>query len=474
MTHPVQQITYTKIGTNRKTPRLWIEGVKLSAAGFRRGERYDVCLDGNVLTINRTAAGRRVVSGRDRNGTDIPIIDLEMRGLLHGFNPESRVRVLFSEGTISVTLHHEARAAVDREIAFRKALKDRCLTEASLFTGAGISTLAIHKAITDAGYTAAVKWVVDTELKYLQVGYANNLAITDDTCAIVGRAEEIESAFYTPINILSFSMPCAGFSTAGKSKHKLTAETHDSGTAVFGVVTAIRPANPAVLISENVTEAQFAPAYLLLKAELERLGYAVFEKVLENTDTGTIEQRKRYWFIAISNGLASGFEYAISAPDSLSSHMTINDILESSVPETLWSENQYLKDKAVRDRQAGKGFASRQLLTGEERHCGTIGRHYNKRRSTEPFLVRDDGRERLFTPVEHARLKSVPEEIVAGVPATTAHEVLGQSIDFLQAYLSTNALIAFLEGRAVPQTATHPAQASQPAASGPARQLSLF
>ena len=442
----LQQITYTKIGTNRITPRLWIEGVKLAAAGFNRGDRYSIRHDRGTLTIHRSPTGNRKVSGRTRHGKDVPVIDLEMQSLLQSFDPESRVRVTFSADTITVTLHHEDRAIAEREKAFRTALSEKALTEASLFTGAGISTLAIHQAITDAGYKAKVRWVVDTELKYLQVGYSNNYAITDETCAIIGRAEEIEPAYYTPVNILSFSMPCAGFSTAGKSKHKLSAETHDSATSLFGVVNAIRSANPAVLISENVTEAQTAPAYVLLKAELTRLGYCIFERILDSNDTGSVENRRRYWFIAISKGLAQGFQFLTATYGRHTDRRTIADILETDIPEALWSDNTYLKEKAVRDRRDGKGFANRQLLTGEEERCGTIGRHYNKRRSTEPFITREDGSERLFTPVEHARVKSIPEAIIQDVNATNAHEILGQSIDFLQAYLSTASLMRFFSG----------------------------
>ena len=98
----------------------------------------------------------------------------------------------------------------------------------------------------------------------------------------------------------------------------------------------------------------------------------------------------------------------------------------------------------MRDSQAGKGFAKRQLLTGDETKVGTIGRHYAKRRSTEPFIVRDDGKERLLTPTEHARVKSIPERLIAGNGMTIAHQILGQSVDFLQPYNLTRALLGAL------------------------------
>ncbi len=35
---------------------------------------------------------------------------------------------------------------------------------------------------------------------------------------------------------------------------------------------------------------------------------------------------------------------------------------------------------------------------------------------------------RLLTPVEHARVKSIPETLVNGLSATVAHQILGQSV----------------------------------------------
>lgn len=475
-TKPVQ-VSYQTIGTSKGTPRLWIEGVKLGAAGFTRGVRYAIAFADGKMVLSLDEAGSRAVSGKTRNERDLPILDIALKELEQHFGPGSRVRVVFSLGRIEVSLHHETAAQANRETRFRKAFAEKRLTEASMFTGGGISTHAIHAAIKDYGHEAKLSWVVDAELRYLQAGYANNFAITDETTALIGRAEEIETTYFEPVDILSFSMPCSGFSKAGKAKHQKDPEAHEGATALFGTMNAIRASNPAVLISENVTEAQFSPAYVLLKTELTRLGYDLYERVMDSSDTGSIENRNRYWLIAISKGLSSGFSFDMIHSAVALPRKKINDILENAVPEEAWANNQYLKDKAIRDKADGKGFA-RQLLTGNETACGTVGRHYMKRRSTEPFLVRADGKERLFTTVEHARLKSVPEELVSNVSSTMAHEILGQSIDYRQAYLAMAQIMAHFSQRVVQgisrlktvaATVTTPA----PAAASP-RQLQLI
>lgn len=85
--------------------------------------------------------------------------------------------------------------------------------------------------------------------------------------------------------------------------------------------------------------------------------------------------------------------------------------------------------KEVIDTAAGKGFR-RQLLDASAPFCGVIGKGYAKCRSTEPFYRHPTiaGLSRLLTPVEHARVKGIPENVIAGLSDTVAHEILGQSI----------------------------------------------
>jgi len=481
--HP-KQVSYQTIGSNKDRPRLWIEGIKLGVAGFVRGASYRVVVEEDRVRLVLDPNGTRRVSGKSRSGQDIPVLDIQISALTTCFGTGARVRVAFTEGQIAITLHHEERRRRDREADFRTALAAGRLTEASLFTGGGVSTLAIHQAISDSGQSGHLAWIVDAELKYLQVGFSNNYAITDETVALVGRIEEIEPGYFKPVNILSFSMPCAGFSRAGKSKHRKDPECHDSATALFGTVAAIRSANPAVLISENVPEARTSPAYALLKAELIRLGYSIFERIMDSSDTATIENRKRYWLVGISEGISDGYAFTMTHPEVAEGRPRIADILDRDIPESAWSHHAYLEAKAARDTTEGKGF-SRQLLTGTEQNCGTIGRHYNKRRSTEPFLTREDGLERLFTPPEHARLKSVPDYLVRGIAPTLGHEILGQSVDFRQAYVAMASILAFLGHTPVTETGLtcqSGRDAHSPASPGdtPARlqktseQLSLF
>ena len=148
-------------------------------------------------------------------------------------------------------------------------------------------------------------------------------------------------------------------------------------------------------------------------------------------DFGALENSKRLCVVAISKNLASEFSIMDIQPIRVKEN-TINDVLEPiPLDSERWKTFTYLAEKEVRDKAAGKGF-KRQLLSGDYSFCGTIGRSYAKCRSTEPFLKHpeDSALSRIFTALEHARIKSIPSSVISGLSETVAHEILGQSIVF--------------------------------------------
>lgn len=427
----MQQVSYTSSVETRKGTRIWIEGETLNRSGFVPGTPISITydFDNHEILITPDENSTRIVTNGSRNGKARPIIDMQNKKVDELFPVGTRVVVMYQQGLIQIRANNEVQAKDEREQRLATNLKAKSLTTATMFSGGGISHEAIHTALSDQGIKANTAWLAEAEVKYSESSLGNCLSITDDTTLLSGTVEEIEDIYYRKVDILTFSMPCAGFSKAGKVKHKMTSEQH-SGTALFGVYNALKHANPAIVISENVTEAQDSPMYTLLRTELERRGYKIFEQTLNAKHTDSIENRNRYWLVAISQGLAPTSLALDHVP---ASGVSLDSILQS-VPEDEWKDHTYLKDKAIKDAAAGKGFAKRQLLDGTETRIGTIGRFYAKRRSTEPFMTRSDGKERLLTPIEHAAVKSIPPRLIKGVSTTTAHEILGQSVDFRQPY----------------------------------------
>lgn len=432
-----KQITYTKLGTTKGSPRLWLESLRLAACGFTAGAKYTVTLDLDArrVILRTDAAGDRVVSSRRRqlaSGEErlTPIIDIAGASLRDAFAEGQRIRAVLGAGEITFDLAPVELAKETREARLRANLAEGTLQEATLCTGGGVSTWALKEGLAEGGVQAHVDWVVDRDGRYLEVASQNNPAVTDRTRLYEASLEEVETVALTPVDILQVSLPCTGHSNSGKAKRKLkAAEEHPTDAlAVYGLLRILEAVQPSIVVSENVTQAANSASYAIIRAYLLAQGYNVTERILTGDDAGTIEHRDRYWLCAISSGLdAAGFDLDALVPEP-PQYATLGDLMEP-VPadDQAWKDFAYLDSKAERDAAAGKGFA-RQLVDASSMKVGTIGRGYAKARSTEPFICRADGKQRLLTPVEHARAKGIPEQLVANTTATLAHEVLGQSI----------------------------------------------
>jgi len=432
-----QQITYTRIGTTKGCPRLWLESLRLAACGFLPGARYTVTLDLDTrrIILRTSEQGDRVVSSRKRtlaSGEErqTPIIDIANASVRDTFVEGQRIRAVLADGEITFDLHPMEAAQQAREARTLANLDAGVITEATLCTGGGVSTWALKEGLAEAGVHARVDWVVDRDGRYLEVACQNNPAITAETRLYEASLEEVDLAALTHVDLLQVSLPCTGHSNAGKSKRKLSnAESHPTDAlAVFGLLRILEAVQPSIVISENVANAQDSASYALVRAYLHAQGYEITERVLTGADAGTIEHRDRWWFVAVSKGLdASLFDLAALRPQPRQ-YENLGQLMEPvSDDDVAWKDYAYLDAKAVRDASAGKGFA-RQFVDENSLKIGTTGRGYAKARSTEAFIKRADGKQRLLTPVEHARAKGIPEQLVANTSATLAHEVLGQSI----------------------------------------------
>lgn len=428
------QVSYTTVQEHRGKNRVWLEGLRLADAGFSKGTNYVIALDPlrRTITLTLDAKGDRTVSGRQRaSGKVTPIVDIANADLTDIVSEGMRLQAVVRPGIIQFTLSPKEAAKAEREARTRANVADGFVTEGTLCAGAGIATLAVKEGVELGGLRSRVDWVVDRDRRYLEVAHSNNPAVAASTRIFEASLEELAPELLSKTDIMQVSLPCTGHSPAGKAKRGIAiAEDHPTDAlAIYGALRLIEAVQPSVLISENVPHAKTSASYAILRAYLAESGYRVFDKIMDHTDAGSVESRKRWWMLAISEGLAKGFTLD-DLPQLPRCYATLKDAMEPVADDdAMWAKNEYLHDKATRDAAAGKGF-KRQLVTGDNETVGTIGRGYHKRRSTEPFIVNDDGLERLLTPIEHARVKGIPESIVRDAGTVVGHEVLGQSILF--------------------------------------------
>ena len=455
---PHAAVTYTKMGSNRGTARLWLEGGRLERCGFEAGAKFKVELDlvARQVRLKLDAQGDRTVSGRKKTLNDgivrtTPIVDIAGASLGEALGEGARLRAVLATGEIVFDLHPVEKAIEARESRTREHLQAGFLTESALCAGVGVATLALQEGVEDAGVQTRVDWVIDRDGRYLDLAAWNNPAITPETRLYEASLEEVETAALTGTDLMQVSLPCTGHSPSGKAKRGLNqAEDHPTDAlATYGLMRILEAVNPSVVVSENVVGARESASYALIRAYLHEQGYVIFEDILDSAQAGTIEDRKRWWMVALSRGFAEGFTMD-SVPALPRAFDTLGDVMEAvDHQDTRWKAFEYLEVKAIADAASGKGFR-RQLVDESTTTVGTIGRGYAKARSTEPFIVRPDGMQRLLTPTEHARVKGIPEGLVAGVSDTVAHEVLGQSILYGHAKGIGQALGEHLQQTAVP------------------------
>lgn len=428
-------IINTKLGESRGRKRVWLEGNKLSREGYTPGMKFDLEVKDQQVLLHTHAEGRFTVSSRSRNGNVKPIIDLTANELAQVFEGIELLRVAVTQGRIVISAHHKETLVKDREKRFLDKLHNgESLSVCSLFHGGGVLDRAIHEGLSEAGVKSKIAVAIELEAKYLDSSLQNNPELWDENSVVI--ESPIQSVMMgrnpPPVELLISGIPCEGASLAGRSKNKIAfAEAHTTaGAMFFNMLQFVQLLNPTIVVIENVEAYASTPSMAVIRSVLSDLGYDIQERIMDGNDFGVLERRKRLCVVATSKGL-EGFNLENVQPIR-TKEAQIKDIIEDvPLDSDRWKSFDYLAEKELRDKAAGKGFA-RQLLTGEEEYCGVIMFDYAKCRSTEPFLIHPKNKDlsRLFTPLEHSRLKGIPEQLIAGLSDTTAHQILGQSVIF--------------------------------------------
>ena len=430
-------IAYRKVGEHRSGKRIWLQGNSLDDAGFSIGDSFTVTIaneDQIVLTINDTGTrkvARKKVTGQDRY---LPVVDLDNKLVSDFFKHLNRCKIIFfPHGEIIVTYHPGDKQIMKRLNNFYQAIATRMITTGSLSHGGGIMTDAIHTGLHNAGFDTQMVFAIEKEQKYLGSSLNNSSIWSGNSLAIEGLMEDVELNELDEVFLFEAGLPCTGASLSGRAKNgNKYAETHESaGRLFYSFLSQIQVTNPVIILLENVKQYKDTLSMHIIKDVLKSWGYQTSDsiQILNGHDEfGSIENRERMFFIAVSDGIDFDWDNVRNhRPETR--YYTVGDILDP-IPEAseLWSEMTGLRKKQVRDFANNKGFMM-QIVDESTTKTPVIGRGYSKIRSTEPKLAhpRSDLL-RQFTVNEHARLKTIPEQLVAGNSKTTAHEILGQSV----------------------------------------------
>ncbi len=137
--------------------------------------------------------------------------------------------------------------------------------------------------------------------------------------------------------------PCQDISCAGKMKgFDFKSSTRSSlGWEMIRLLSEVA-IKPKVVIFENVamiTSKKFRDTLTLFKNDLVKLGYTLFEDVLNAVDYGIPQTRKRYFLVALLNKKSFTF------PKPINNTLIFKDFLEKNVDEKYYLSGKCVKRK---------------------------------------------------------------------------------------------------------------------------------
>lgn len=425
------------VRSNKGQPRIWLENQRMVKAGFKPGVRYALETGEQRVVLTICADGTRKVAAHKKGDREIPVIDLNSAVAIGCFAGLDKVRVIFRENEIHLLPLASQKKAKERLDRLRNKLEtNQPLKVASFCHGGGVLNLALSQGLHSAGVPTELVIANDIEPGVLFHASEVNPSWNKNTIAVAAPIEEVVTDDYLmgrvgKVDVLEAGLPCVGASLSGRAKKGLDMAEADkkAGHLVVPFLAIIEKMQPVVCLLENVPPYANTASAHMIRNVLADWGYTVHETILSATEFGCLEDRKRLCLVAVTAGVEFDFSQ-IEKPAFIP--QTLGDVLEDIPPDAeCWKEYTYLREKEIRDKDAGKGFRM-QILGPEATSVGTIGAAYAKVRSTEVKVQHpsNDKLMRQLTPLEHARCKRVEPALIEGLPDTRAHHLLGNAIAF--------------------------------------------
>lgn len=457
----MNHLEIASIGVNKGAPRVWIQGRKAEAGGFLPGTRYKAKVDvsNSLLTLEVANDGMRVVSRKTRGDRELPVLDLNSHELLGMFDGLESVRVVVSKNRIHILpVASELRAKQRLETLCRQINDQEPIAIGSTASGIGLLDLAAHEGLALAGQESSLVFANEIRDDCTEHAMERNPAYGPNTITLTMPLQELVFDAWAmkqlpQTSLLVGGLPCSGASVAGRAKRGLEhPESHpEVGHLICHFVALVAQSNPAAVVLENVLPYRNSASMAILRTSLENLGYVVHETELDASDWNMLEGRKRLAMVAVTKGINFSFD-DLERPEPRVN--TFGEIMEDVDPNhSTWGNIDYLWAKRERDAASGKGFAPT-VIDASSTRVPTQTKNLHKRQSTGTFIQHPTNPTlyRIPTVKEHAAMKGVFPDLIAGTTQTFGHEALGQGISLPPFVAVFKALGSALRAYALNQT----------------------
>ena len=246
-------------------------------------------------------------------------------------------------------------------------------------------------------------------------------------------------------DILLGGFPCQSFSVIAQNPVRLGIRD-DKGQLFFEMKRILEQTRPRAFIAENVKgllSANHGQAFPLVLEEFTQAGYHVTHKVLNASHFGVPQKRERVFIVGFrSKRDLRSFEFPM--PTTIDRPPTLGSFLED--PLTV-EDRYFFSERAVRGMRSTKNGVSmnKGRIQNPDQPCNTLGAHLAKvsLNSTDPVLF-VDGRYRMFTPREVARIQSFPERFKLGDTQRANYVALGNAVPPVLMWHMTRSLLRAL------------------------------
>lgn len=404
-----------KLGVNKGTKRIYLQGKWLVDAGFEAGLKFKAFFSDGRLSLQLNDDGERKVSGK-KEGT-VPVIDITGDQLAAAFPKHDSLQVECWHGVIEIT----PAKSIAKKVA-------RVLTSIAigLFAGGGLMDVAASQA---GFHTAAA---VEVNPAFAEVWEANHKGVMYESPIEEVDFHEMAKMIGEPVGLLTAGRPCEPYSNirrldrGGQTKRdkSLPPEAHELGHLDFYVLQAVDALNPHTVVIENVPNYLDAGSGYMVQGVLRAMGYTVEARVLNSLDFGELQARKRAVIVATT------FDQ-VRWPDTVTERVTAAKILDQIPDDSLlWFGEEHWAPKHWKKQSAkGNGFAP-PAITADSDSIPTLKKRYFAGQG-DSFVVAHPNRIntwRWLTLDEGRRLMGVPTSYDLGTTKTIAGEVLGQGV----------------------------------------------
>jgi len=248
--------------------------------------------------------------------------------------------------------------------------------------------------------------------------------------SICADIKDINAEDIPPHHIVFGGFPCQSFSIVAQNPPRLGYKD-EKGRLVFEMMRVMERKRPIAFIAENVKgilSANKGKAFPLILKGFEELGYSVTYSILNASDYGVPQKRERVFIVGfLDNEIMNNFSFPKKTTENIKVPLSAVVMAEEEV-----EEKYYFSERAVqgliRSRQE-RGDLDKGRVQNLSQPSNTVSSHLAKvsLSSFDPVL-KINGRYRMYTPREVARIQSFPEEYELIGSKTRLYRALGNAV----------------------------------------------